>query len=121
MYIDILRRLRVAVRRKFPSKMGNQRLVCPSRQCSSTPVHFGQGFLSKEKRDNTGGSPYSPDLASADFYQFPQMKSAKKEWRHCDANGIIKNATEEPKMFSQNGLQECSHHLYSRWQKFIII
>ena len=37
--------------------MENKRLVSPSRQCSSTPVSFGQGFLSKEKCDNTGPSP----------------------------------------------------------------
>jgi hypothetical protein len=34
--------------------MGNQLLASPSRQCSSTPVGFGQGFLGKEQRDNTG-------------------------------------------------------------------
>jgi len=34
--------------------MGNQLLSSPSRQCSSIPVGFGQGFLGKEQRDNTG-------------------------------------------------------------------
>ena len=29
----------------------------PTRQCSSTPVGFGQRFPSKEQRDNTGPSP----------------------------------------------------------------
>jgi len=53
MRIDILRRLRDAVRKKRPEKMENQQLVSPSRQCSSTPVGFSQGFLSKEQRDNT--------------------------------------------------------------------
>jgi len=42
-----------------------------------------------------------------------------KGWRCCDANDIMKNETEEPKTFSHNGFQECSYHLYSRWQKFI--
>jgi len=32
-------------------------VVSPSQQCSSTPVGFGEGFLSKEQRDNTGASP----------------------------------------------------------------
>ena len=54
MYIDILSRLRLAVRRKRPD---NQQSVSPSRQCSSTPVGLGQEFLKKEKCYNTGASP----------------------------------------------------------------
>jgi len=38
-------------------KMENQQFVSPSRQCSSTPVAFCQGCLSKEQFDNTGASP----------------------------------------------------------------
>jgi hypothetical protein len=48
------------------------------------------------------------------------MKSALKGRRFCDATDIIKNATEELKMVSQNGFQECFQHLYSRWQKCIV-
>ena len=33
------------------------------------------------------------------------MKSALKGWRFCDANDIIKNATEELKRLSQNGFK----------------
>jgi hypothetical protein len=49
--------LRGAVRRKRPEKMENQQLVSPSRQCSSTPAGFRQGFLRKEQCVNTGASP----------------------------------------------------------------
>ena len=94
MQIDILRRLRDAVRRKRPENMKNQQLVSPSRQCSSTPVGFGQGFLTKEQCYNTGASP---DLAPADFYLFPRLKSALKGRNFCDTTDIIKNATEELK------------------------
>jgi len=37
-------------------KVENQHLVSPSRQCSSTPVGFGQRFLNKEQCDNTGAT-----------------------------------------------------------------
>jgi hypothetical protein len=47
--------------------MENEHLVSPSRQCFTTPVGFGQGFLSREKGDNTGASPYSPNLDQTDF------------------------------------------------------
>ena len=46
-------------------------MVCPLRQCSSTPVVFGEGFFSKEQRDNAGGSP--KDLAAADFFLFARI------------------------------------------------
>jgi len=35
---------------------------------------------------------YSPGLATANFYLFPQLKSAMKGRHFCDANDIIKNA-----------------------------
>ena len=38
-------------------KMENQQLILPSRQCSSTPVGFSQGFLNKERCENTETSP----------------------------------------------------------------
>jgi hypothetical protein len=60
---------------------------------------------------------HPPDLASADFYLFAGMKSAWKGRRICDTTDIIKNATEELKRHSQNGLQGCFQHIYSRWQK----
>jgi len=53
MYIDILRRLRDAVRRKRREKWRKQQLVSPSPQCSSTPVGFGQGFLRKDNGNGT--------------------------------------------------------------------
>jgi hypothetical protein len=43
-------------RKETHGRMENQQLVYPSRQCSSTPAGFGQRFLSKEQRDNTGAS-----------------------------------------------------------------
>jgi hypothetical protein len=40
--------------------------------------------------------------------------------RFCDATDIIMNATEELKIISQNGFQECFQQLYSRCQKCIV-
>jgi hypothetical protein len=54
--------------------MGNQQFISPSRQCSSTQVGFGQGFLSKEQHDNKETSPYSPDLAPAKCLPVPSTE-----------------------------------------------
>jgi hypothetical protein len=58
---------------------------------------------------------YSPDLAPADFYLFPRLKSALKGWALLWCY-IIKNALDELKKFSRKGFQEFYQHLYSRWQ-----
>jgi len=55
--------------------------------------------------------PHSPEMAPAEFNLFPRLKSSLKGRRCCDANDIIKNATEELKRLSQNGLQGRFQHL----------
>jgi len=50
--------------------MENQKFVSTSRQCSTTLLGFGQGFICKNNVTTMGHFPYSPDLAAADFYVF---------------------------------------------------
>ena len=57
----------------------NQHKVSPLQQCSSTPVRLVRRFLGKEQCDHTGASPILSDMAPADFYLFPQLKSASQE------------------------------------------
>jgi len=84
--------------------MRNQQLVYASRKCSSTPVGFGQGFLSKEQCDNTGTSPIL-----SDFYLFCRLKSGLEGQRFCDTTDIIKNATEELKGFHKMASRNISN------------
>jgi hypothetical protein len=62
---------------------------------------------------------YFREMTAAEFYLFPRIISALKGWCFCDANDVIRNATEELKRLSQNGFQQCFLHIYSRWQKHI--
>jgi len=48
-------------------------LVFPLRQCSSTPVGYGQGYLIKEQYDNTGTFPYFFNVTAADFVPVPRV------------------------------------------------
>jgi hypothetical protein len=100
-------------------KNGEPNLYSPSRQCSSTPVGFGQGFVSKEQCDNTGAPPYFPDLTPGDFYLFHRIESALKGQSFYDVTAIIKHAMDELKRLSQNGFQQCFQHLCSCWNKCI--
>jgi hypothetical protein len=60
-------------------------------------------FLAKNDLTTVRHPTYTPDLAAADLYMFPQLKSALKEQRLCDTTDMIKNATEELKRLSQYG------------------
>ena len=78
--------------------------------------HTGQlwsRLLSKEQCNNTAASP---DLAPADFYLFPRLKSPLKGRGVRDVSDIIKNA----KGFHKMDSKECLQHLYSHWQKCIV-
>ena len=50
-------------------------------------------FLARYKVTTLEHPPYSPELAAADFYLFPRLKSVLKGRPFCDATDIIKNAT----------------------------
>jgi transposase len=86
----------------------------------NAPAHQSvlvKDFLAKNNVTTLEHPPLSPDLDPPDFYLFSQLKSALKGQFFCDANDMMKNATEEMKRLSQNGFQECSQHLNSGWQK----
>ena len=81
---------------------------------------FGQGFPSREQRDNTRASPTLSGSGCSRVSSVPRMKSRLKGQSFCDATDIIKNATEELKRLPQTGFQECFQHLYSCYQKCIV-
>jgi transposase len=91
--------------------MENQQLVSPVNDNSS--AHWSvlvKNFLAKNNV-TTLEPPHPPDLASADYYLFPRMKSPLKGRRFYAVPDIIKNATGELKRLPQNGLQGYFHHL----------
>ena len=120
MYINILRRLRVAVRRKpFEKRRTNIWFLFHD----NVPAHRSfvvKDFLVKYNVTTVDHLPCSPDLASTNFYLFTGLKLILKERRLYYAADIIKNVMKELKRLSQNGFQECVQHLYTRWQKSIV-
>jgi histone-lysine N-methyltransferase SETMAR len=106
MYIDNLRRPRDAVRRKRPEIWRANRWFLLH---DNAPAHrscLATRFLAKNNVTTLEHPPYSPDLAPADFYLIPRLKSALEWRRSCDATDMITNAKEKLKMLLQNGLQE---------------
>ena len=105
MYSDILRRLREAVKRKLLELWRtNRRFLLHD----NAPAHrsvFVKGFLAKNRVTTLEHPTYSRELTAADYCLFPRITSALKGRSFCDDTGIIKNATDELKRFSQNGFQ----------------
>jgi histone-lysine N-methyltransferase SETMAR len=96
MYTDILHCLRDADRRKCLEKW---RINSWFLLHDNAPAHQSvlvEDFLSKNVT-TLKHPPYSPDMAAADFYLLPQMKSALKGRYFCDCNDVIKQVTDQPK------------------------
>jgi len=78
---------------KCPQKRRtNSRFLLPG----NSPAYWSalvKDFLAKNDVTTLERVPYSPDLAPADFYLFPQLTSALTGQHFCDAADIIKNAT----------------------------
>jgi hypothetical protein len=74
-------------------------------------------FLAKFNVTTLEHPPHSPNLAEADFYLLPQLKLVLMGWCFYDTTDIVKNAPDELKKISQNGLNEYFQNLDSRWQK----
>jgi len=103
MHRDTRRLPRDKVRRKRPEKWRTNSSFLLH---NNAPAHWPalvKDFLSYNNVTTLECPPYFPDLIPADFFLFPQMKSALKEQRFCVVTVIIKNATEKLKSLSQHG------------------
>ena len=122
MYIDTLCPLRNAVRRKRPEKRRTSSWFLLHDNAPAHQSFWVKDFLAKNFVTTLERPSSSPELAAAEFYLFPRLKSALKgqRWRFCDTTDIIKNATEELRRISEYGFQECFQHIYSRWQNCIV-
>jgi histone-lysine N-methyltransferase SETMAR len=115
MYIDILRRLRDAVRRKRSEKWRNNNWYLFH---DNAPAHRSvlvKDFSAKDNVTTLQHPPYSPELAPGNFYLFPPLNPSLNWRRFCDNTDITKNATKELKRLLQNDFQECFNHFYSSW------
>ena len=93
-YVAVLKLLREAVRRKRPQLWMNQSWVLHH---NNAPAHsfLVRNILVKNEVTVVPQPPYSPDLAPADFFLFPKLKSTLKG-HHFDAfDEIQKNSTKE--------------------------
>jgi transposase len=63
--------------------------------------------------------PYSPDLAPADFFLFPKLKSTLKGRLFESIEAIKTNSLAHLRSISKTAFQECFRTLKKRWQRCI--
>jgi len=80
-------------------KIENHQLVFPLQQCSSTPVGFGQVFLTKEQGNNTAAPPILSLPGSSRFCPFPPTENSMEGtahlwiyWHHQEWDGRAERA-----------------------------
>ena len=64
--------------------------------------------------------PYSPDLASANFFLFPRLKATIKGARFADVNAIKDGVTAVLRSISQEAFADCFRKMYERCQTCVV-
>jgi hypothetical protein len=115
MYIAILRRLTVVVRRKEHEKFKTNGWFSHHDKVSAHRSLLIKDFVAKCNVTAQEHSPYSSGLSSTDFYLFSRINPTSGAFVD-----IIKNATVELKRLLQNGFQKFFEHLYRSPQNCMV-
>ena len=116
LYKDVLARLRDAVRRKRPELWGNQTWILHH---DNAPAHTSlliRSHLAKQQTSVVPHTPYSPDLAPANFFLFPKLKTTSKGRRFQTTEDIKENAIRELRAITESAFQEGFQQWKKRWE-----
>jgi transposase len=105
-YQEVLARLRNAVLRKRPELWENHTLIL---QHDNAPTHASlliRSYLAKYQTSLVPHPPHSPDLAPADIFLFPKIKTPLKGRRFQNIEKIKENAMKELRAITQSVFQE---------------
>ncbi|KAJ4441025.1 hypothetical protein ANN_10874 [Periplaneta americana] len=119
LYVETLRRLWDAVRRKRTEKWVENNWFLMHDNAPAHRAIIVKNFLARHNITALDHPPYSPDLSPPDYFLFPRLKSHLKG-RRFNAEEVIANATRALRRVSQNGFQACFQELYTRWQKCVV-
>jgi transposase len=91
-------------------------------QHDNVPAHSSflvRGFLAKHATTVLPQPPYSPDLAPADFFLFPKLKTTLKGHRFESIEVIKTNLLAKLRSIPTKAFQEGFRTLKKRWQRCI--
>jgi len=116
---EVLAHLRDAVHRKKPEFWENQTWMLHH---DSAPAHMSlliRSYLAKHQTSVVTHPPYSPDLAPADFFLFPNLKTTLKG--HCfqTIEEIQENVIRELRAITESAFQEALQQCKKCWERCI--
>jgi transposase len=117
-YVQVLKRLRDAVRRKRPDKWQGEWFL----HHDNAPSHRSlvvQQFLVEKSSPVITQPPYSPDLAPSDFWLFLTLKMGLKGTHFANIEDIKSNATAELRRVPKEAFHRCFQHGQERWSKCV--
>jgi hypothetical protein len=117
-YLEILARLREAVRRRRPELWPDAWIL----HHDNAPVNEALAvweFLANKSILKLNHPPYSPDLAPCDFWLFLKLKTALKGHRFSDITDIQGHATTILRSIPEEELQKCFEQWKHRLTKCI--
>jgi len=106
LYQEVLTRLRNDVRRKSPELWENQTWMLHH---DNAPAHASlliRSYLAKHQTFVVPHPPYSPDLAPADIFLFPKLKTTMKGRRFQTTEEIQESAIRELRGITESAFQE---------------
>ena len=119
-YVEVLKILRDAVRRKRPRFWSSGDWLLHHDNAPAHSPNLLQQFLAKHKIVQPPYSlrqpPYSPDTAPFDFWMFPKLKMSLKGKRFDDIETIQSNATGELKAIPKSAFEDCFKMWEHRWE-----
>ena len=118
-YLQVLRRLREAVRRKRPDVWAAKNFQLHYENAPAHTAHVIHAFLAKNSMSFVRQAPYSPDLEPCDFWLFPKLKTILKEKRFQSKKDIMKKSTEELGSIPEEEFKRCFEKWQKRWEKCV--
>jgi hypothetical protein len=94
-YLEFIRHLRDPVWRKRPDLWASRNWQLHHDNAPAHSSHLIQSFLAKHVIPVVCQAPYSPDMATCDFWLFPRLKRPLKGSRFDSREDIMRNATKE--------------------------
>jgi len=114
LYQEVLALLRHAVRRKRPELWENQTWILHHDNALAHVSLLIRSYLAKHQTPDVTQPPYSPDLAPADFFLFPKLKSTFKGRCFQTIEEIQENVIRELRAITESAFQEA----FQQWKKW---
>jgi len=110
---EVLACLRNAVRRKRPELWENQTWMLHHDNVPAHALLLIRSYLAKHQTSIMPHPPYSPDLAPADFFLFPKIKTTLKGRHFQTIEEIQENVIRELCTITESAFQEA----FQQWKK----